>query len=373
MKKDFLKACATIMGTVIGGGILGLPYAFANSGFVAGVINLAILGTSSTLMMLYMGEVVLRTKEDLQFAGLGEKYLGKFGKYGVSIAQIIGIYGALIAYMVGVGTILSSMFGGEPIIYSTIFFTIMAPLVYFGLRTIGTSQLILGFLKTILIVIICLILSRSINIGNIEINVDFFKLLAPYGVVLFAVLGYSVVPEIEFILIKRRELMKKAIVYTMIFCMGIYLIFTFSFVGAFGKNVSEIATNSMNGIPGIFANLFAIFTLSTPLLALGLVLKDMFKYDYKMNNFVSWFFAVVVPYLIILFANPSFVGVLSITGTYAGSIMGIMCCFMVIEARKKGNDVPQYVVPFGKKPIIFLMIVFFGGLVYSIASLIGII
>jgi amino acid permease len=76
-KYSFYIATALIITTVIGAGVFGIPYTVAKSGFGYGVLNLVVIGFFVTMMTLYMGEVVLRTKETRQFSGLAEKYMGK--------------------------------------------------------------------------------------------------------------------------------------------------------------------------------------------------------------------------------------------------------------------------------------------------------
>ena len=60
--KKFWAAAFTLTGTVIGAGILGLPYVFSKSGFYVGLFWLLFLGSIIILCKLYLGEVILRTK-----------------------------------------------------------------------------------------------------------------------------------------------------------------------------------------------------------------------------------------------------------------------------------------------------------------------
>ena len=44
MKKEGLEAVCIIIGTVIGAGVLGIPYVIAKAGFLIGLIELVIIG-----------------------------------------------------------------------------------------------------------------------------------------------------------------------------------------------------------------------------------------------------------------------------------------------------------------------------------------
>ena len=70
MVKHFWGAVATMIGTIIGAGVLGIPYVIAKAGFVTGIIVIVGLGLLMMLMFLYFGEVVLRTKGKHQMTGV---------------------------------------------------------------------------------------------------------------------------------------------------------------------------------------------------------------------------------------------------------------------------------------------------------------
>lgn len=369
MKKESIIAIATIVGTVFGAGILGLPYIFAKSGFLIGLLYLIIIGIVTTLMTLYTGEITLRTKKFWQLPGLTEFYLNKKAGYFVVALQIIGIYGALIAYLTGIGTSMQNLFGGSQLVYSTVFFLIFSVLVYKGLKSISISELIFSGLKITIVVFISLVMLSGVNINNLnKINIE--NVFLPYGVILFACLGYTVMPEIKEILKKDKKNIKKAVIIAMSICLGIYLLFSIVFVGNFGLNLSEIAIDNLTGYLKYFGEAFVVFTLTTPFLALGLVLKDTFINDYKMGKKVSWFLACCIPYLIVLSGSLSFIRAISISGGIAGSLTGIMICMVLLKSRKKGECKPEYVVSGGKIPIYIISLIFLAGFIFEVISLI---
>jgi len=354
--KDFLRGVAAIVGTVVGAGILAIPYAFSKVGFVTGVLSLIIIGFISFLVLLYMGEVALRTKETLQIVGLVGKYLGNKAKSLMLCFQVIGIYGALIAYLIGIGSTLEFLLGGNSLIWSTIFFAITFPIIYMGLRVVEKTEFFLSYIKIVLILLLCFLLIPKINLRNLT-GLDLSKLLLPYGVLIFACTGYSVIPNLERILENRKEIMKDVIIYGMLICIVIYLLFALAFVGAFGQGVAEIATQSFQEQSLSILSLIAtLFLLSTPYIILAWVLKDTFIFDYNLPKPIPILLACLVPFLIMLLANPSFTRMLEISGGYAGSLTYFIFCLLVKASRKKGNEKPKFVVPGGDKPLYFIII-----------------
>ncbi|MBW2990101.1 amino acid permease, partial [Candidatus Woesearchaeota archaeon] len=129
-KKRLFEAAATLIGCVIGAGILGIPYVVAKAGFITGLVNIIVIGLVFLLINLYLGEVVLRTKGNHQLTGYAEKYTGRLGKYFMFVCLIIGIYGALIAYTIGGGSALASILGWDVLLCSIIFFGILSWIIY---------------------------------------------------------------------------------------------------------------------------------------------------------------------------------------------------------------------------------------------------
>ena len=368
---NYYIAIALIIGTVMGAGVLGIPYAIAKTGWIGGLINFIIVGFATTLMTLYMGEVVLRTKKFNQFTGLAETYLGKTGKWVMFFSVVVGMYGALTAYLIGIGQTSYSIFGVlSPFSYTALFFIVGSILLYVGLRYIGKVEFVLSAALVLVILFISLGILPDVNISNFSHN-DFGKLFFPYGVILFACLGYSIIPEVEEILKRQKEKMLSAIIYAMIISLGVYLIFSISMFGVFGNTVAEIATDSLSGIFKTLGSAVAVLAMTTGYLAIGTVIMHTFQYDLHLGKTLSWLLTIAVPMLFVILVNPSFIGVVSVTGSYTGSLIGILAGFMVISARKKGDDKPAYVVPGGSILVYFSITVFAFGIIYQTLMLLG--
>jgi len=73
-------AATTLIGTIVGAGLLAIPYVISQTGFLIGFIITVLLGLSFLFLNLITGEIVLRTKEQHQITGYTGKYLGPWGK-----------------------------------------------------------------------------------------------------------------------------------------------------------------------------------------------------------------------------------------------------------------------------------------------------
>ncbi|MFH1182543.1 MAG: aromatic amino acid transport family protein, partial [Candidatus Woesearchaeota archaeon] len=332
----------------IGAGILGLPYVISKSGFLVGLAHILLIGAVIMIVNLYLGEITLRTKKNHQLCGYAEKYLGSFGRKLMAIAMMGGIYGAMIAYMIGVGDALNSIFPSvSAFVFSLCFFAAVALIVYIGLKAVEESELFMSAVVVLLalIIIAVSVLSSRFSISNLA-TINYSNFFLPFGVVLFAFLGMTAVPEMREEIGKQTKKLKKAIIIGGIVPLVIYALFAFAVIGISGGSVGEVATLHLGqtlgrGI-GIFANLFAVFAMSTAFLALGLALKEMYCYDYCISKTRAWIITCLVPLLAFLLGIRGFIAVLGIVGVFSGGIQGILIALMHRNAKKKGDRKPEY-------------------------------
>ena len=64
-KHKLLIAITTLVGTIVGAGMLGIPYVVAKAGFLYGSLIIILIGLAFLFLNLFTGEVVLRTKNNI--------------------------------------------------------------------------------------------------------------------------------------------------------------------------------------------------------------------------------------------------------------------------------------------------------------------
>lgn len=346
-KKEFYQATAMLLGTIVGAGILGIPYVIAKAGFLTGILLLLLIGGLFVMLNLFMGEIALRTKGNHQLTGYAEKYLGKWGKYAMTLAMIGGLYGALVAYFIGEGQSLAELFGfGSPILWSWAFYIIFAYLIYLGIKAVAKSELIMLTVKLIAFfaVFAIIVFSGKLDLSKLA-EFDITKIFIPYGVIVFSYIGAVAIPEMKEILIHDRKLMKKAILIGAIGPLILYAIFAFAVIGVTGTATTEVANvglSVLGTIPVILINLFAILAMGTSFLTIALAIKEMYKYDYKLSEKTSWALTITVPIILILLGVQSFAKTVGTTGAIAGGLEGILIVLMFWQAKKKGDRKPEY-------------------------------
>lgn len=372
MNKSLLEAIATLIGTTIGAGILGLPYVVANSGFIIGLMLILIIGFSILFINLALGEIVLRTNGNHQLTGYAFIYHGKLGKFILTLVMIFGIYGALTAYLIGEGNTLSYIFNGNPLLFTIIFSILTSLIILFGISGVKKSELILSTISLTLIILIILLSLNFIKFNNISyFNIE--NILIPYGAIFFAFLALPAIPEMKEEISKNKKLLKKAIIIGSLIPFIIYILFVLAIVGVTGINTTEIATFGLGSFIGKYmlflGSLFATFAMTTAFLSLALALKEMYIYDFKINKYLSWLLTCFVPLILILFGVNDFIKVISIVGSVVAGIDGIFIISMWYKAKIYGKRNPEYSVDIPKIVVIVIAIVFIVALITTLFDL----
>jgi tyrosine-specific transport protein len=369
-KKRVFSAVATLVGSIIGAGILGLPHVIAKAGFLTGLVDILLIGFLFLLINLYLGEVTLRTKGTHQLAFYADKYLGHNGKRIMFISTIIGIYGALVAYIIGQGAAVASIFGINDFLGSALMFILLSFLVYVGLGAIEKAESFIVPLVLGITLIVSLFAFGKVEHSNLD-KFDYTNLLVPYGVIFFAFIGTSSIPSIKEELEKDKKSLKKAIMIGSLIPIFVYILFVFAMVGVSGTDVSEIASLSFGDVLGkdfaFLGGIFAMLTMTTSFLALGIALKNIFGEDYGMSNNKSWFLACFVPFLIFSLLKladlASFEYVLDLTGVITGVITAVLIILMAYFAKVEGNRKPEYSIFINKGvAIVLISLIVLGGL-----------
>ncbi len=372
-------AITTLIGTIVGAGILGIPYVIAKAGVLYGFFIILLIGIAFIFLNLFAGEIVLRTKGKHQLTGYAEKYLGAKGKVVMLIALFINIYGALTAYLIGEGATIHAVLGvGTPLLYTLIFFAVMVFIIYKGVKATGKAELILISLLFLVVLALGIFSFDQISLTNFT-SFDPLHFFLPYGVILFAFMASPALPEMAQVLGNQKHRMKKAIIIGSVIPIFLYMIFSLIIVGLVGLPQFEallpnerIATIALSiysqPILGLFANLLAIITMLTSFLALGLALVDAYRYDYDFPHWAAILLTFSFPLIIVLFNLTTFISVLGVTGAIAGGLDAILIVLIYWKAKKLGERKPEYSLKTPKFVGMFLIALFVVGIIYQIFS-----
>lgn len=368
-------AIATLVGSTVGVGLYGIPFAVQKATFGVGFLFFIFVGGMVLITNLLYGEVILRTHQRHQFVGYVRTYLGPWAKRINTFNFWIAVYGALTGIIIISGDFLAVLFGSllpfSPLIWSTIFIVVASCMLAGGLKTIARFDFLMMFVFGIVLVSISGIGSFHLNLSNFNFGITRYWFL-PFGVLLFAMNGITGIPLMREMLIGSEGKMKKSIIVGTTIPLILFFIFTLVVVGVSGETVSPDAVSGLRGSLGawivVVGSLFGFMTSSTIFLNLGTALKESLHQDFHFNSKISWIFVSIVPYALFLSGVRNFIDVIGLVGGVAVSIDSIILIFIYVKARKKGKRMPEYSFRVPNFVLYLLMLLFVFGALYTLFS-----
>jgi len=362
-----IYAIATLSGTIIGVGFFALPYITLKVGFWVILGYFLVLGSLVILVHQFFGEVALKTPDLKRLPGFAKFHLGKWGEKIAFFSSIFGIFGAILAYLIVggefLGNLLSPIFGGGNLIWTLIYFSFGAILIFSGVKAISKVEF-WGLIGFFLILILIFFQAKGlINIENLFLVNDQWSLVKshlflPYGAILFSLWGAALIPEVEEMLGKRKNLLKKIIPISILIPIFVYLFFIYLILGITGPQTTESALTGLRDFLGdgiiSLVLFFGVLTTFTSFITLGLTLKKVFWYDLKIEKNLSWAITCFIPLLLFLIGIKQFIPVILFVGGVTIGIDGILILLMY----RKINPKKLLVYP--------LFLIFLGGIIYKI-------
>lgn len=351
------RASRVTVGTMIGVGMLGLPFAVAQVGFIPGMIALIFIAIMSAIILELYADLVLVRKGKSRFIHVIGGELGHFGTFVATTAYIGSIYGALIAYCMFGGqflrTVLFSWLPMTPLQSSLLFFVIGSVFTVGGIFFVARVQKILLPLFFLLIIVLAVVAFPQIEWTRfLTWNPEKFGLAL--GVMVFAFHAMSAIPEARDLLGRSPQCLPQVIRRSTVVVFFVYASFIMAVVGAVGTLTTEDAITGLNNVLGhstyILASWIALLITISAFMNVSLSLVNTYVYDIRLGFASSWLLTMIVPIISIFLGVSSMNSVLNVTGGVLGSITAITMLIAYEKARmsaelpKRSLRVPQIVV-----------------------------
>ncbi len=367
--KKIILAVATLTGLIIGVGIFALPYIALQVGLWTMVLYLIII-TAMVLLVNYMYcDVALKTPDFLRLPGYAKMHLGKVWKTIAVVSAILGSVGTLLVYtIVGggfLGGLLKPIMGGSDILFPLIYFIVGAMYIYMGSKAISKIEFwgISLFFVALLVVLFQGIsfwhfTSLSFNMSN------WGSWFLPYGPLLFALWGASMIPELEEMLGDDKKKLHMVITISTLISAGCFIFFILLVLGISGAQTSQEAISGLQGVLGskvisalFLAGLLATFT---SFVAVGLNLKKVLWYDMKLSERLAWILTCSVPFVLFLAGFNNFIGIIGLIGGVSLAVDGILIALMHRRVEYSSSKLLTYsVILIFALGIIYELIYFF--------------
>jgi len=363
--KDYIYPVAVFSGGMIGVGFLSLPYIAMKSGIWVMLGYFLILTALVVAINLIFCEISLKTPDFKRFPGFVGHYLGKWAKLLALTLTVLGTFGVLLVYLLVGSQFLQSIFQpvflGNSLIYVLIYYLIISTVTFFDSKVISKVEFSVVILLFLSVLFIFLEGFPRINFSNIFISNFKFQisnLFLPYGPLLFALWGIGLIPEIEEMIVGKKQNLKKIITTSTILISVFYLFFVLLIIGITGNSTSQTALDGLKNFVGrgvaLVSLLIGLLATTTAFVAQAIIFKKTLMFDLKIKHWHAFVITCFTPLILFLIGLKSLIFLLSLTG---GVFLGIDGVLILLMYKKIG----------GKNIIIYpLSAVFLLGVVYEI-------
>ncbi|MDD4271487.1 MAG: aromatic amino acid transport family protein [Patescibacteria group bacterium] len=373
MSKNYFLAVATLMGTIIGVGLFTIPYVINKAGIIPLFFYIIVLTFIQYFLHTLFAEIILSTKEKHRLPGFVGKYINAKSKLATFFIDIIGAYGSILAYIIMSGIFLHQLLapycGGNVFIYSTVIFIFVSLIAFYDIKLIAGTELIL---TSFLVIAIGLIAWRGFNyiqLSNYHL-IDWKNIFLPYGPIFFAVGGGAAIPEICRLLDRQKDKIKSAIAWGTFLPAVLTLIFVLINLGITGSSTTPDALTGLgfilkNGVI-TFSLIFGLLAIITSYIVTAQATEEIYSWDLKLNNKLSWFLAGFIPYFLFLIGWSDLIKIISFTGAITGGLSGIILIWLVLKVKSEPEKVSCIKCQLNKPLAYVLSSCFILGVIYEI-------
>lgn len=320
------EALAVLVGTQIGAGVLGLPYAASKVGLVPA---LGVL-TGVMLLMLWTALIVLRFSVGMggaQMSTIANRTLGKAGGLLMYLSISLMSFGALLAYVAGMGQVFSSLFGVSDTLGGFIFWVLASLVVYHGLEASGKTELIMSYMMLTLFIGVTLMLIPHTRLSN-GLYTDLSGILSITGVAIFALGCHTIIPDV-YKGLGSYEKTRKVVVLAFLIPTLVYAVFMASFLLVFGRSTPQVATMGLEEIYGrvgwLVGNLIPLLAITTSYIGIALAQQSNSEEFVRLKRPVAWGLTVIPPAIVYFAGIKNFADVLAFAGD-----TGDMMAFIIL-------------------------------------------
>ena len=367
--KRFWQAVFILSGMIIGAGMFGIPFSFARAGFWLGTLELAVLTSVVLVFHVLYAELVLATPDFHRMPGYMGRFLGRWASMVSGWSAFFGISGSLLVYVLLGATFLQTIVGGY---FFGEFGWVIGMVIMGAVITrfsLKKETLVNSILTVLLVGFIIFIVTLLIpKIEFIHIGGFFLKeVFAPYGVLLFALSGGVVIPDVVTYLGRDRTRVRRAVVVGTVLPAVLYFLFAFVVVGVSGGLVSPEAITGLQVIAGDFVvrigSIIGFLAVITSFVVLSSSFQALFSLDFGIPRVVSWGAVSLIPLVLYVFGFTDFISVIGAVGAVA---IGIDSALVVASyhmlKRREGHRFSWF--SYVWKFLIFFMIA--AGVIYEL-------
>jgi tyrosine-specific transport protein len=397
MHSKLFGSILLIVGTSIGAGMLALPLATAQLGFLGSIVLLFACWFVMTIGALYVLEANLWLPLNSHLISMAKATVGPIGQIIAWLTYLLLLYSLMCAYVAGGSDLFHNLFALAnfqfPSYFAVFGFTIIFGLVVcLGIHITDYVNRGLMIIKLSAFFLLVGLLMPFISVDKLVkfhgINPGFTTAL----MVTITSFGFSaIVPSLRIYFAGDNRRLKQAIIFGSLVPLICYIFWDMVIMGIIpfhGANglasimqsqgeasglVNSLNANVSQGLSAFFVKLFTSISVVTSFLGVALCLSDFLadgmQVEKKGQGAVYIYALTFLPPLVIVFFNPGiFVQALKYAGIYCVILQILLPAWIVWSGRYKKRIASGFAVPGGKWLLSVMVIIGAGLLLQTLCN-----
>lgn len=329
-----LPAWLTLVGTIIGAGVFGVPLVFSRMGVVTGSILFWIAALLILSAHLLFVELISRDKTRRRLPGYVGRVLGKRVEWLAVICHAFHLTGVNLAYLILGGeflaTLLSSSFPGmTEFSWQLVFWVLGAISVFAGLRVLGNIEAVITWVfLTVMLIVMSGAFMQTHSVPSFALGGFSF---VGIGVFLFSLSGLTVIPEVHELADRRIGVTRLIVIAASLTTAVLIWLFGIGIsLAANGRDLSTVVAIA-SVLPASVAWLvpvFGLLSVSSSFFITGYDLRAMYRYDLKLPRWAVLCLSLGVPLFLLFVTTRDFFATIDIVG----GIFNALSIFLVAVA-----------------------------------------
>ncbi len=395
MHSKLIGSILLIVGTSVGAGMLALPIATAQVGFVGSLILLFAVWFIMTCGAFLILEVNLWLPQNSNLISMARATIGPVGQSISWIAYLLLLYSLLCAYIAGGSGLFQNILGSANIhlhesITTLIFVVIFGFVTWLGMQAIDYTNRVLMFVKfsayfLLVILLIPFVSTEKLMSGNLMSVTS-----AAAVMVTVTSFGYAaIVPSLRIYFAGDIKSLKKAILIGSLVPLVCYILWDMVIMGVIpldgghglvtllhsNNSTSDLAntlsaTASRESIT-FLTKLFTSIAVVTSFLGVSLCLIDFLADGFQlqkegMSKVLIYVLTFLPPITIVLIKPGIFVKALEYAGIYCVVLLMLLPAWMAWCGRYRCRIANGFTVPGGRPLLIVIMLISLALLVHDL-------
>lgn len=394
MDSKVIGSILLIVGTTLGAGMLALPIAMAQLGFLGSLVFLILCWLVMTSCAFLLLEVNLCLPPNSNLITMARETIGPVGQVMAWLSFLLLLYSLLSAYISGGSGLMQTLLAYSGIeidakLAALLFTLIFGLVVFYGVRVIDYTNRGLMFIKLGSYALLTVALMPHVDVERLYLA-DFSVLKTSTALMVTVTsFGFAIiVPSLRIYLSGNIQQLKRSILIGSLIPLFCYVVWDVVIMGvlplvgehgllaiakapsATGALVTHLVDTVSTEAVSYLVKTFTAVCVLTSFLGVSLCLTDFLADGFKMekvgfNKYLIQLMAFLPPLMIVLFYPNAFIQALAYAGIYAATLLILLPAWMAFAGRRKFARMP-YQVPFGRGVMLLLIVVGAGIITYSV-------